>query len=709
MVSSAFWPLGVSRQLAVLVLLGLVASPVRAQDEPVTLKANLVNVDVTVVDKKGNYVTDLTADDFTVFEEGTRQRIEFFDPPLSLQGASRTAGDAAAAAPSNIISLVLDEQTTEQTNLTAVRDGTLRYVREQLTGADIVSVFSVAAGLRLVQPFTRNRAEVAAAVERAYAPSVTSKTLERAEIAGQVAETQDRLANMGSTPQDPIAQRERLLATRALERFILLRSQLGQQQSRPVLAALAALCEAQRAIPGKKTVVLFSQGFITSSTQDWQVQATIDLANRANVAIYIVDPSGVRAGVARSGTYVPTSPLDGVSAKVGSEDRIRAVGGENVFDHVRHEGVDRQQDVLHRISNDTGGKLIRGTNDIADGLVRVDREIRARYTLAYSSTNQSFDGSYRKLKVEVRRPDVRVVTRAGYYAIAPDEVVLLSPEEKKMLASVAEAEAKPGMPLSVELSPFRSLDGRYVVPVSFEVPPASVKFEKKGEQRHMHLDVLGVVRGEQDEIISRLGGSFDVNLSAAQYQAIVDNRIFYRQDVELEPGAYGVDLVVRDRLSGSIAAKRAKLVLPEAGPEFAATPAVLSRHVEIDIPTIGATEPADVFSADGVRIRPSPAREFTAADNLIIFFKLYNAAADAATGKPLVRVTVILMRDGKAVMKPVSYELVETVGEPVPHLAFAKFIALAGLPPGTYTAAIEARDMVTLKLLKQQASFVVTK
>ena len=244
MVSSAFWPLGVSRQLTVLVLLGLVASPVRAQDEPVTLKANLVNVDVTVVDKKGNYVTDLTADDFTVFEEGTRQTIEFFDPPLSLQGASRTAGDAAAAAPSNIISLVLDEQTTEQTNLTAVRDGTLRYVREQLTGADIVSVFSVAAGLRLVQPFTRNRAEVAAAVERAYAPNVASKTLERTEIAGQVAETQDRLANMGSTPQDPIAQRERLLATRALERFILLRSQLGQHQSCPVLAALAALCEA---------------------------------------------------------------------------------------------------------------------------------------------------------------------------------------------------------------------------------------------------------------------------------------------------------------------------------------------------------------------------------------------------------------------------------------------------------------------------------
>ena len=61
-----------------------------------------------------------------------------------------------------------------------------------------------------------------------------------------------------------------------------------------------------------------------------------------------------------------------------------------------------------------GGKFVRGTNDIAKGLARIDEEIRSRYTLAYQSTDANFDGGFRKLKIEVRRPDTQVIARAGY-------------------------------------------------------------------------------------------------------------------------------------------------------------------------------------------------------------------------------------------------------------------------------------------------------
>ena len=64
------------------------------------------------------------------------------------------------------------------------------------------------------------------------------------------------------------------------------------QQTRPVLAALAAIAEGLRPVPGKKTLVLFSEGFVAPETLDWQVQSTIDIANRANVAVYIIDASG---------------------------------------------------------------------------------------------------------------------------------------------------------------------------------------------------------------------------------------------------------------------------------------------------------------------------------------------------------------------------------------------------------------------------------
>src|SRR6185295_15410680 len=105
-----------------------------------------------------------------------------------------------------------------------------------------------------------------------------------------------------------------MIAQRVLQQFIKLRTALSLQQARPVLAALAALAEGLRPIPGKKTVVLFSQGFVTPAVLDWQVQSTIDIANRANVAIYIIDSAGLKASAPQSGSYVPTTPLGGISA-----------------------------------------------------------------------------------------------------------------------------------------------------------------------------------------------------------------------------------------------------------------------------------------------------------------------------------------------------------------------------------------------------------
>src|SRR6185503_1277577 len=111
--------------------------------------------------------------------------------------------------------------------------------------------------------------------------------------------------------------------------------------------------------------------------------------------------------------------------------------------------------------------------------------------------------------------------------------------------------------------------------------------------------------------------------SPQQYESIMNDKIFYRQDMQLEVGNYTVDLIVRDRLSGKVTARRERLVLPVAGPEFWTTDALLSRRAE----TLKQVTPnADVLSEGNVLVRPSPSREFQANDNLIVFFKLYNAA-----------------------------------------------------------------------------------
>src|SRR5256714_9411167 len=275
------------------------------------------------------------------------------------------------------------------------------------------------------------------------------------------------------------------------------------------------------------------------------------------------------------------------------EQRRRAAAGESVFDISRQEGLNRQQDLLYRISEDTGGHFIKNTNDIGAGLERIDTEIRSRYTLAYRSTDPNFDGSFRKVKIEVRRPDTNVLTRAGYYAIPPTQIVPMSPDDRKLLANFASMAANPTLPLAVQLTSFRSGEGLYLVPLAFEVAPTAIQFDQKGDKHRLQLDVLGVVRAEgEDKILTRLGGNFDVALSPVQYESISHDKIFYRQDILLGASSYTVDLIVRDRLSGKVAAKREKLELPFDDSSFGSTEPVLSRHAEpIKPPTR-----ADVFT-----------------------------------------------------------------------------------------------------------------
>jgi len=490
-----------------------------------------------------------------------------------------------------------------------------------------------------------------------------------------------------------------------LQQFIRMRTALSVQQARPVLAALAAIAEGLRRIPGKKTLVLFSQGFVTPAVLDWQVQSTIDIANRANVAIYIIDSAGLRGAAAGTNSVAPASPLSGVSAIASQEQRIRGVGGETVFDTVRQEGQNREYDILYRISDDTGGKFLKGNNDIGKGLERINEEIQARYTLAYRSSNQNFDGTFRKVKIEVQRPDTQVMSRSGYYAIQPEEIVLLSPADKKLLASFAEAQTNPGLPIFVSLSPFRTRHGLYNIPLAIEIPPSAVKFDRKGEKQTMQLEVLGVVKVAPDRMLSRLGGNFAVNLSTSEYNEILNNNIFYRQDLQLTSGEYTIDLIVKDKQSGKVSARHEQLVLPEPDAEFATTPVVLSRFVAPANQLPPDIADADVFVHGKQLIRPSAARQFRTTDNLIMFMSVYNAANSTETGKPLVRVTVRLMKDGQPATKFFDYVLTDIESQPVSHLTFAQYLPLTNLAAGHYQAMIETKDMVTRKSTKQEASF----
>src|SRR5207244_6891864 len=156
-----------------------------------------------------------------------------------------------------------------------------------------------------------------AAVERSYDSSTVSKTAEARQLNENISALRDKvtagppdeLPSGAAAATSASAVAQKMIAKRMLEEYIQLRSALSTQQTRPVLAALAAIAEGLRPVPGKKTLVMFSQGFVATEALDWQVQSTIDIANRANVAIYIIDSGGLTGGTPGSGSIIPSSPL----------------------------------------------------------------------------------------------------------------------------------------------------------------------------------------------------------------------------------------------------------------------------------------------------------------------------------------------------------------------------------------------------------------
>src|SRR4030095_3855238 len=149
-----------SRSIVLLLLVSLLCSLlISAQDKQQTKSAeaddvikitsNLVSFDVMVKDKKGKPITNLKAEDFTVTENGVPQKIEFFDATLTNDDSRKESPTAPTKVetenprrvPRNVISLVMDAQTTEGANLKHVREGVTKYISERIQDSDSVALF----------------------------------------------------------------------------------------------------------------------------------------------------------------------------------------------------------------------------------------------------------------------------------------------------------------------------------------------------------------------------------------------------------------------------------------------------------------------------------------------------------------------------------------------------------------------------------------
>jgi VWFA-related protein len=580
-------------------------APARQPPAPRTQEAEATEVtaivvDVIVRDRGGNPVRGLTGDDFEIYEDNVRQTIGSFTPISAAEpgpsprlnpastGATTTpaagSGTPPAQARPQVIALVFDRLSGEARAL--AQKAALAYVGPGKLADNVIAIFGVDLSLSLIQPFTREGDLIRQGLETAGGRATSQFADTRAEQNAMAAAAARANAVAGSVgaggpgTQGPNAgamgdAQFASMQARALESFRALeRDQQGYATSNSLLAIVSAL----KAIPGRKSLVFFSEGLSIPPNVQSQFVSVIDAANRANVSIYPMDAAGLRTqsllketreGV-NSGRELelardPTRDPTGRPMTMGLEDNEALLRADP------HSG-------LGTLADETGGFLIAQTNDLRGGFSAIDTDMRNYYALTYTPSNTRFDGRFRRIEVKVKRSDVRVRSRRGYFAVRPTMGAPLLAYEAPALTVLEQSpvpNAFPARALTLRF-PERSRPG--LVPVLVNVPTAGITFRPSEDKKSYTSDFVVLVRFRDESGVTiekmsqryQLQGPLDQMPRAAQGDVL-----FYREPV-LGVGVFSMEAAVYDALSGKASVRLATVEVPESAPEALAMSSVVA-------------------------------------------------------------------------------------------------------------------------------------
>jgi len=252
------------------------ASP--GEQQPVVVikkESKLVLVDSVVTDKKGNYVRELTQNDFKVFEDNKEQPVSSFS----------TGADVATQANGQRRYLILffDNSTMAAPDQIQARNAAAKFIAANAGPDRLMAVVDFGGSLRIVQNFTANADVLRAAVSGIKNSSVDPNAAP-ADVPVTVAST--GLTSFGSSLGNAAAD-------------------FG---ARSMLLAVRSLAKNLRSIPGRKMVVLFSGGFPLTQENQSELTATIDACNKSNVAVYALDARGLVATAPGGSSSRRTTP-----------------------------------------------------------------------------------------------------------------------------------------------------------------------------------------------------------------------------------------------------------------------------------------------------------------------------------------------------------------------------------------------------------------
>ncbi len=674
-------------------------------DEVVRITTNLVQVDAVITDKNGKLITDLRPDEVQIFEDGHQQKITNFSfvtpeasttPPLLSAPPDKNAPPLPPAKlhPEDVrrtIALVVDDLGLSFESTHFVRGALKKFVDQQMQSGDLVAIIRTSGGIGALQQFTADKRQLYAAIERikwyvngrssvgAFAP-IESKT-----------SADDRLwapDAKQSVNEDVNQFREDVFAV-------------------GTLGAIGYVVKGMRELPGRKSILLMSDGFRISSVDDPErnyrtllaLRRLIDQANRATVVIYTMNASGLQ--------------VFGLTAADSTAGRSSEEVEEMLSD--RRTAAFESQDGLNYLAKETGGIAIRNTNDLSGGIRRVIEDQKSYYLIGYRPDESTFDAksgrrTFHKLSLKITRPGkYSVRMRNGFYGISEaDEKALALTPRQQLLRALTSPFGAAGVRLRLTtLFANDAKIGSYMRSLLYVNANDLTFTDLPGGEHTSEFDVVAITFGDNGAVIDQVGQSFTLRAREEEYRRLrKDGFVFFLTVPIKKAGAYQLRAALRDHSTSHIGSAGQFIEVPDIKKNRLVVSGILVNAVD-PVNTKSAAAPVAAGAVnqspgpDPAKNDPGPSRlsinaatrQLRRGQQLQYSVIVYNAKLDKTTAKPQLFTQVRLFRDGAPVFTGRELTLSEANQPDPKRITILGAIKLGGdLIPGEYVLQVTATD-----------------
>jgi len=531
-----------------------------------TLRAqrNEVLLRVVVRDANGNAVGGLTKDDFRLSDNGKPQSVTAFsvehykataagEPPAPPATTAKPAAPSEAAPvpalAQRYVAFYFDDLVVSVEDMVRTRQAAERYIASSMQPSDRAGIFT-SSGLGVLD-LTDDRAKLREALAnlqphpRTLPPEHDCPPLTPYE-AYLIDEAHDPImlqiaiwevaacACGGSLHQCARAQDQAQMAAR-------MAWAQDQDQSRQSLHVLANLVRRLGSLPGQRSILWLSQGFLALELKPDLDQLT-DSALREHVVISALDARGlwvdIPGGEASEQNILKFSTLD----EKGSSGIDPSMFARLAM--YRETGRNMNDDVMAQVTHDTGGIFVHNTNDYDGGFRMAGALPECSYLLAFAPQDLKYDGKFHKLKVElVNARGLSVQARNGYFA--PNEA--LRPEERarqEIEDAVYSREEYRQFPVEVQTQFFKLSGTEARLSITARVDAHAMHFHKEGDRNRLNLKMVCAAFDRDGNLIDGTQRNIDLLLRDATLAHVMSAGLNIGGQLKLSVGTYALRVVV---------------------------------------------------------------------------------------------------------------------------------------------------------------------